>query len=247
MKKTLIKKTCSVIFSNEGNYGSVNRNDNGAVSVGRLQWHGGRAKGLLRNIIRYNEDNAKKCLTVRFYNEILIESGSWDKRTVDDIEAQQIKLLLCSTAGLVIQDRTAENDVEDYLCNIMEYDITDENTLVFLADIHNQGGYGAVKRIIENTFSKYGKYATLEEFVDITIKDKVFKNYKQRRYDVYRKLTGKSYTGAGSKYLTYHVKRGDNLTKIAYKYGTTVQRLVKDNGIDDPNKIYVDQQIKIYK
>lgn len=38
----------SIIFDNEGSYGSVNKNDNGAVSVGKLQWHGGRAAALLK-------------------------------------------------------------------------------------------------------------------------------------------------------------------------------------------------------
>ena len=28
-----------IIFEQEGNYGSVNADDNGAVSVGKAQWH----------------------------------------------------------------------------------------------------------------------------------------------------------------------------------------------------------------
>lgn len=44
---------------------------------------------------------------------------------------------------------------------------------------------------------------------------------------------------------TYTVKSGDNLTKIANKYNTTVQVLVDLNGIKDKNLIYVGQVLKL--
>lgn len=44
---------------------------------------------------------------------------------------------------------------------------------------------------------------------------------------------------------TYTVQPGDNLTKIARQYGTTVNKLVALNGIKNPNLIYVGQVLKI--
>ena len=47
---------------------------------------------------------------------------------------------------------------------------------------------------------------------------------------------------------TYKVKKGDNLTKIAHKYGTTVDALVTANPqIKDPDLIYPGQILKIVK
>lgn len=43
----------------------------------------------------------------------------------------------------------------------------------------------------------------------------------------------------------YTVKRGDTLSAIASKYGTTYQQLAKINGIADPNKIYPGQKIRV--
>jgi murein DD-endopeptidase MepM/ murein hydrolase activator NlpD len=43
----------------------------------------------------------------------------------------------------------------------------------------------------------------------------------------------------------YTVKRGDTLSAIAHEYKTTVAKLVKLNGIDDPSVIKVGQKIKI--
>ena len=43
----------------------------------------------------------------------------------------------------------------------------------------------------------------------------------------------------------YTVQRGDNLTKIANKFGTTVNQLVAWNNIKNPNIIYVGQVLRV--
>jgi LysM repeat protein len=43
----------------------------------------------------------------------------------------------------------------------------------------------------------------------------------------------------------YTVQKGDNLTKIAKKYGTTVQQIVAWNGIKNPNLIYPGQKFRV--
>jgi LysM repeat protein len=43
----------------------------------------------------------------------------------------------------------------------------------------------------------------------------------------------------------YVVKRGDNLSVIARKNGTTVAVLTRMNGIKNPNKIYVGQKLQV--
>ena len=55
---------------------------------------------------------------------------------------------------------------------------------------------------------------------------------------------GKS-TGGTPTSITYIVKRGDTLSGIAKKYGTTWQRLARLNGLARPNLIRVGQKIRI--
>ena len=45
--------------------------------------------------------------------------------------------------------------------------------------------------------------------------------------------------------MTYTVKKGDTLSGIAAKYGTTYQKIAQDNGISNPNYIKVGQKLKI--
>ena len=49
------------------------------------------------------------------------------------------------------------------------------------------------------------------------------------------------------KAITYTVQRGDTLSAISRKYGTTVTKIVKDNGIINPNLIYPGQKLIINK
>ena len=46
-------------------------------------------------------------------------------------------------------------------------------------------------------------------------------------------------------YINYVVKKGDTLSKIAKEFGTTYQKIAKDNNIKNPNKIYVGQKLVI--
>lgn len=47
------------------------------------------------------------------------------------------------------------------------------------------------------------------------------------------------------KFQTYYVRKGDTLTAIANRFGTTVQQIATDNNIKNVNLIYVAQSLKI--
>lgn len=60
------------------------------------------------------------------------------------------------------------------------------------------------------------------------------------RYDVVQAIVN-----GDSQKVYYTVKPGDTLSGIASNYGTTYQNLASMNGISDPNKIYVGQNIRV--
>ena len=66
-------------------------------------------------------------------------------------------------------------------------------------------------------------------------------NYDAVQKVVNQKMAAKKQTA----HVYYVVKRGDTLSAIASKYGTTYQQLAKINGIANPNKIYPGQKIRV--
>ena len=60
----IVKAAADVIRPNEGDYSSVNPNDNGAVSIGWIQWHAGRALSLMRTIVDMDRAKAKELLRI---------------------------------------------------------------------------------------------------------------------------------------------------------------------------------------
>ena len=85
----IVREAERIIYANEGNYASVVKNDNGALSIGKVQWHGDRALALLRDIILLNDTNARNILGDTLYQEIQT-TPSWGIRILNDDEASRI-------------------------------------------------------------------------------------------------------------------------------------------------------------
>lgn len=64
------------------------------------------------------------------------------------------------------------------------------------------------------------------------------------RYDEVQNAVNARY-GGGSSEKVYIVKSGDTLSGIAAKFGTSYQKIARDNGIENPNLIYPGQRLVI--
>ena len=183
-KQAIAERACIIIFSNEGNYGSVNKNDNGAVSIGKIQWHGNRALSLLKTIVKLNKNQANQILGSTLYNEIL-SSSNWSTRIVSQPEADKISALLQTSEGKKSQDELAKSDVLTYINKGISYGLQNEDALIYLADGLNQYGTGSTlwKRIVTTALQKGG---TLDAMYEATKSHT--SNYLTRRTKVYNAL-----------------------------------------------------------
>lgn len=186
LKRQIAAEAAKIIFANEGNYSSVNADDNGALSVGKVQWHGNRALSLLKKIAQ--GAGAEETLGKTLYKEIMTVSN-WETRTVTAIEKAKLSKILGTPGGKAVQDAQAEEDILSYVTHGVKMGIEDPQSLVYFADLENQGGAGASKRVGSDAAQRAGGAGkvTLATIHTAALADRVMGKYSSRRNLVYEK------------------------------------------------------------
>ena len=183
----IVKAAGDTIRPNEGYYHSVNPDDNGAVSVGWIQWHAGRALSLMRTIVNMDPAKAKELLGDALYNEITNPATVWNTRTMTKNEASKLSALLDTPNGHSAQDALAAGDIGSYINHAVSLGVRDPSALVYHADIENQCGWGGAKRVLEAASTLAGGYdkITLDILYDAALADTVAGKYAVRRQKTY--------------------------------------------------------------
>ena len=198
--KKVVKVAGGIIYSQEGNYGSVNRNDNShGMSIGKCQWNAywGRALPLLKSIVEKDHEQAKKILGDVLYTEIAgSSSDAWNRqeREASEEEAKAISELLTTKDGKEVQDDLADADITGYVKNGAKIGLVSLKALAYFADLENQGGNSASSRIAETAAEATGgaEKVGLEEIHAYALKDATMGQYESRRGKVYEAVKGSS-------------------------------------------------------
>lgn len=200
----ITQKAAEIIFANEGSYGSVNKNDNGAVSIGKVQWHGNRALLLLKSIMAKDLKAAEQILGNELYTEIMDTKTDWGTRIVNTTEAAAISTLLKTSHGKTEQDALAIRDVGKYIYKGGSYGLTDPGALIYFADGVNQYGTNSSlwKNIAGDALKSTGD---VEAMYAATLKRT--SKYLARRKTVYTKVKALNLNGE-SKAEGIEVKSG---------------------------------------
>lgn len=190
VRDPLAELAMPIIIGNEGSYSSVNANDNGALSVGKIQWHAGRALSLMRRIVALDAQQAYEILGDALYNEITSKSTSWATRIVSSEEKALLSRLLGTSEGKQAQDEQALDDISGYLEHGREKGIISEGALIYFADVENQNGAGGSGRIGNAAVAAAGsaKKVTLELIHQIALADEKVGRYATRRNRTYNKI-----------------------------------------------------------
>ncbi|MCM1578719.1 MAG: LysM peptidoglycan-binding domain-containing protein [Ruminococcus sp.] len=189
LKREIAAEAAKIIFANEGNYASVNADDNGALSVGKVQWHGNRALSLLKKIVqKTGQAQAEAVLGKDLYKEITTASD-WGTRKATAAEKGKLSQILGSAQGKQVQDAQAEEDILSYVTHGVNMGIEDPQSLVYFADLENQGGAGASKRVGEDAAQRAGGAGKVKlAFIHTAaLADRVMGKYSDRRNLVYKK------------------------------------------------------------
>lgn len=125
-----------------------------------------------------------------------------------------------------------------WLENILDYKYLEEMYTIWVAQYNLECTYKGKYDMWQKSSS--GKIDGIVGNVDcnIMIRDLItdIKNSKTKNHQEQKPVESKLY---------YFVQKGDNLTKIAKKFNTSVQKLVQLNNIKNPNLIYVGDKLRI--
>ncbi len=188
LKREIAAEAAKIIFANEGNYSSVNADDNGALSVGKVQWHGNRALSLLKKIVQGMGAGAETVLGGTLYREIMTASD-WAGRKATAEEKVKLSKVLGSVQGKQVQDAQAEENILLYVTHGVKMGIEDPQSLIYFADLENQGGAGASKRVGNAAAQKAGGAGKVNLAIIHTaaLADRVMGKYSSHRNLVYKK------------------------------------------------------------
>lgn len=218
----LARTAANIIFAHESRrdtYQAINGNDNGAISIGRLQWHANRARNLLvdiRNSDPTSFDSIASRNNAATLTDQIKNRRDWSRYTVvsGSPTYKAIREILGTSVSKTIQDKTAINNVETYISRGKSLGLTDPQALIYFADFANQfGEYSSKLTSVTNRAVANG--GTLDAMYEAT-KYVLGTNseYFRRRSEVYNEI--KAAYGASS-------NNGTNLrsNSIGYGYGNS--------------------------
>lgn len=206
----------------EGKANSINYNDNGAVSLGKMQWHADNAKDLLNEIRNANQSQFDEIIAKYGAQDLansLASGDSWKNHIVQkgSSEDKAIQELLSTSESTKIQEKKKADFAQSYIDRGKEFGITDEKALAYLADMYNQYGlYSDTinKKIIPLALQNGGD---LDAVYNATLAST--NKYLDRRGSIYQSLKGADFSGlsstAGGNGDIAEVPHSDDWIKIA--------------------------------
>ena len=151
----------SFITSMEGDYDSVNCDDNGALSIGIFQWHGANALTLMRLIVSADNATAYSKLGSSLYSEIISSSTSWSSRTLTSAEATKIANCISTSTGTSIQDKLAASYAASYINAGTTLGLRNASAIFIYADVYNQRGSSGAKTTAAAAADLAGSYSAV--------------------------------------------------------------------------------------
>ena len=127
------------------------------------------------------------------------------------------------------------------------YDSLAESISDYFDLICNLSRYAAAKNTSSPleciTAIKNGGYATSPTYINTIMS--IINSNDLTKYDQNDSNSCETSNNVKTEETTYTVKKGDTLSAIAARYGTTYQKLAEKNGIANPNLIYPGQRLVI--
>ena len=234
----LIAHARSMYLTLEGSYSDVTKDDNGAVSIGFLQWHGVNALNLLKMICKAAPDFSRETLGDELYNEVLdtplwssTNGNGWKNRILNDSEAAEVGALISSDIGIQYQNTYSYSFIRNEAVNGWNHGIRTEAALLYYCSVENQYGIGNARFFMSYVRETMGitendTIDSLDIFHNAVLEASItytsIRNYLNARKKVYNFLTGSLQLPSGREdFLPYLTELPDDGEKVVLFWNST--------------------------
>lgn len=156
----LRKAIYSIETGGDGCYDRITESCSGgiggrAITVGSGQWYGMEAQSLLLKIRSADKKAFAKLDTAGIAGDL--EEQDWNSYQIcaDSDKAECIRAILCSDAGIRVQDELIDQRMLSYMEEAEELGVTKLDAKMLCAGLRHLGGANAVKQVLEQVDGKY--------------------------------------------------------------------------------------------
>ena len=240
----IAERAAPILFTGEsgGNFNAVNANDNGAVSIGLIQWHGARAHDILYAICNeLGEEESIRILGNSLYRKIIDNTRNYWNTVYfssNSSEVQALKTFLNTDASKKVQNAKILLDLNSYINTIKSKGIKDENAIIFFCHIINAWGY-IPKRFLDGATKKAGGSAadiTLDDIYNTCMEDAYYKShYGDNGYGlrIYNSIANSEPVGDGT--TTIDAGSATLINSVASTAATVNQLSTENSTSSDPS------------
>lgn len=125
------------------------------ITVGIMQWYGGRAHNLLRYMCRTNKTESVTILSTDLYNECL-SKNDWvnQGRIFSETELNAIRKMLGKSWAKECQKEQLKKDIEGYIEIAKKHKLTNSKLIAYFCNLYHQNPANAVK-VAESLIKAY--------------------------------------------------------------------------------------------
>lgn len=126
-----------------------------AITIGAGAWFAGEAKHLLKNILEADPESFAKKDTAGIEEDIKTADWSCYRVKKGSEKAKSIQNIISSASGIVCQDRLMDEQMKVYIREAEALGVAEPDAQCMCANFRHQGGYSAMKRVVDKTNRPY--------------------------------------------------------------------------------------------
>lgn len=133
----------------------TNSSNEHAITIGAGAWYAGEAQHLLKNILAADPGTFREKDVAGVEKDIKTADWSCYRISKSSEKAKSIQNIISSASGVRCQDSLMDEQMEIYIKEAEALGVIEADAQCMCANFRHQGGYSAMKRVLEKTSKPY--------------------------------------------------------------------------------------------